>query len=37
MIRITTPGDAMKIISVGPIRANQVTNAINKELFVPLK
>jgi len=37
LLRITTPRDAQKIISVGPIRPNQVTNRINSGDFVPLK
>jgi len=35
-IRITVPRDDMKIISVGPIRTNQVKNLINKGDFTPL-
>jgi RHS repeat-associated protein len=32
-LRITVPGDAMRIISVGPIRPNQVQNLINNGSF----
>jgi filamentous hemagglutinin len=37
LIRITVPRDAHKIISVGPIRQNQVQNLLNSGDFVPLK
>ncbi|WP_417820305.1 hemagglutinin repeat-containing protein [Terasakiella sp.] len=37
IIRITVPRDSFKIISVGPIRENQVKNLINKGDFTPLK
>jgi filamentous hemagglutinin len=36
LIRITTTADDMKIISVGPIRQNQIDNLISKGEFVPL-
>ncbi|MBC3256425.1 filamentous hemagglutinin N-terminal domain-containing protein [Pseudomonas paralactis] len=36
LIRITVPRDEMKIISVGPIRPNQVKNLLGKGDFVPL-
>lgn len=36
LLRITVPQDAMRIISVGPIRSNQVQNLISKGDFVPL-
>lgn len=36
LIRITVPRDEMKIISVGPIRPNQVKNLLSKGDFVPL-
>lgn len=36
LIRITGPGNAHKIISVGPIRANQVENLIRSGDFIPL-
>ncbi|MGE8637140.1 MAG: hypothetical protein ACN6PR_00765, partial [Achromobacter sp.] len=36
LIRITVPRDEMKIISVGPIRSNQVKNLLGKGDFVPL-
>ncbi|WP_439863550.1 hemagglutinin repeat-containing protein [Pseudomonas antarctica] len=36
LIRITVPRDEMKIISVGPIRPNQVKNLLDKGDFVPL-
>jgi hypothetical protein len=36
LLRITVPRDEMKIISVGPIRPNQVQNLLNKGDFVPL-
>jgi RHS repeat-associated protein len=36
-LRITVPRDAMKIISVGPIRQNQVNNLLKKGDFTPLK
>ena len=35
-LRITTPRDAMRIISVGPIRARQVTNRVAAGDFVLL-
>jgi len=34
--RITVPRDEMKIISIGPIRPNQVKNLLDKGDFVPL-
>lgn len=37
LLRITVPRDEMKIISVGPIRQNQVNNLIKKGDFVPLR
>lgn len=37
LFRITVPANEMKIISVGPICSNQVTNLINKGQFIPLK
>lgn len=37
LLRITIPRDEMKIISVGPIRQNQVNNLIKKGDFVPLR
>lgn len=37
LLRITTPSDALKIISVGPIRPNQVANRIKAGDFTPLK
>jgi RHS repeat-associated protein len=36
LLRITVPRDAMKIISVGPIRANGVANGIANGRFIPL-
>ena len=36
LLRITVPNNEMKIISVGPIRPNQVKNLIEKGSFVPL-
>ena len=36
-LRITVPRDDMKIISVGPIRPNQVQNLLEKGDFTPLK
>ncbi|MDQ4143930.1 MAG: hypothetical protein M3198_09350, partial [Actinomycetota bacterium] len=36
LIRITTPADAFRIISVEPIRPNQVTNRIASGDFVPI-
>ncbi len=36
LIRITVPRDEMKIISVGPIRPNQVKDLLGKGDFVPL-
>lgn len=36
LLRITVPRDEMKIISVGPIRPNQVTNRIESGDFIPL-
>ena len=36
-LRITVPRDDMKIISVGPIRPNQVKNLLEKGDFTPLK
>jgi RHS repeat-associated protein len=36
LLRITVPRDALRIISVGPIRANQVTNGISSGRFIPL-
>ncbi|MFV8799793.1 hypothetical protein ACNSO8_14390 [Yersinia sp. LJYL362] len=36
LLRITVPNNEMKIISVGPIRPNQVKNLIEKGFFVPL-
>lgn len=36
LIRITVPRDAHRIISVGPIRANQVENLLRSGDFVPL-
>ncbi|MBV1928596.1 MAG: hypothetical protein KUG81_03690 [Gammaproteobacteria bacterium] len=36
-LRITVPRDDMKIISVGPIRPNQVNNLLKKGGFTPLK
>lgn len=35
-LRITTPRDAMRIISVGPIRARQVANRVAAGDFIPL-
>jgi hypothetical protein len=35
-LRITTPRDAMRIISVGPIRARQVANRVSAGDFLPL-
>lgn len=35
LLRITTPSDAMRIISVGPIRAQQVANGVASGRFVP--
>lgn len=36
-LRITVPRDDMKIMSVGPIRPNQVNNLLEKGDFTPLK
>lgn len=36
LLRITVPRDAMKIISVGPIRPNQVTNRLSSGDFISL-
>ncbi|EOA2915272.1 hypothetical protein WFK62_01435 [Yersinia enterocolitica] len=36
LLRITVTNNEMKIISVGPIRPNQVKNLIEKGSFVPL-
>lgn len=36
LIQITVPRDEMRIISVGPIRPNQVKNLLGKGDFVPL-
>ena len=36
-VRITVPNNEFKIISVGPIRANSVTNSIANGKFYPLK
>lgn len=36
LLRITVPNNEMKIISVGPIRPNQVKNLIEKGSFLPL-
>jgi filamentous hemagglutinin len=36
LVRITTTADKTKIISVGPIRQNQVNNLIANGRFVPL-
>jgi filamentous hemagglutinin len=36
LLRITTPSDVNKIISVGPIRANQVQNLIKRGAYVPI-
>jgi hypothetical protein len=36
LLRITTPRDAFRIISVGPIREKGVINAIERGRFVPL-
>lgn len=35
LLRITVPANAMKIISVGPIRSNQVTNRLASGDFIP--
>jgi filamentous hemagglutinin len=37
LLRITTPRDAFRIISVGPIRPNGLANGIASGRFVPLK
>lgn len=37
LIRITVPNNDMKIISVGPIRSNQVKNLMDKGDFIQLK
>ena len=36
LLRITTASDEFKIISVGPIRPNQVTNGVTNGRFVPI-
>lgn len=36
ILRITTPRDAFKIISVGRMRANQITNGLESGRFVPI-
>lgn len=36
LLRITVPRDEVKIISVGPIRPNQVTNRLESGDFIPL-
>ena len=36
LLRITTASDEFKIISVGPIRANQVANLIKRGDFIPI-
>lgn len=36
LIQTTVPRDEMKIISVGPIRHNQIKNLLGKGDFVPL-
>ncbi len=36
-IRITVPRDAMRIISVGPMRPNQITNGIASGRFIPMR
>jgi hypothetical protein len=36
LLRITSASDESKIISVGPIRANQVTNLIKRGDFIPI-
>jgi RHS repeat-associated protein len=36
LLRITTASDEFKIISVGPIRPNQVTNDVTNGRFVPI-
>uniref|UniRef100_UPI00240D787D RHS repeat domain-containing protein n=1 Tax=Rosenbergiella epipactidis TaxID=1544694 RepID=UPI00240D787D len=37
LLRITVPNDEMKIISVGPIRKNQLNNLIKRNRYIPIK